>query len=110
VIDPIDEIELKGLRSGRDQFSRIKLAELTQMRPEESICIATELLLEAEQASALRWVLRGESVERAIAKVILDRESVANLRDRRRAEKDNRESLGMTADEIAEMKMHIERK
>jgi hypothetical protein len=108
MIDRIDELELASLRSGRDEYSRLKLSALMVLRPQEAVQIAEALPLPSEQASALRWVLRGESVERAIAKVILDRESIANLRDRRRAEKDSRESLGMTADEIAEMKMHIE--
>ncbi len=110
MIDPVDEIELKGLRSGHDEFSKLKLGKLTQMLPIEASQIAEQLPEEEEQASALRWVLRGESVERAVAKIILDRETTTRIRDRNRAKRESRESLGMTTDEIAEMKMYIERK
>lgn len=90
MIDPIDQLELAGLRSGRDEYSKMKLPALTKLKPVEAAQIAEELPVPADQA-ALRWVLRGQTVEKAVAKVILDREMVERLRDKRRTEKTIRE-------------------
>ncbi len=100
MLDRIDEIELADLRSGRDQYSKLNLPALSQLRPHEATEIAEALPLPVEQAAALRWVLRGLTVEKAIAKVNLDRQMVEAIRDKRRAKKELREALGLDAEEI----------
>lgn len=105
-MDKIDEIELKSLRPGRDQYSPLTLPELTALRPEEAKVIAEQLPDLADQRSALRLVLRGLSVEKAVVKINLDREMVVQLRNDRRSEKEIRESLGMTDDEFEKLKTY----
>ena len=107
MIDRIDELELSGMRPGRDQYSSMTHAELAALRPREAEEIIAQLHDSAEQRSALRFVLRGLDVERAVAKVALNRERARKIRDQRRSEKECRESLGMTPEEIAEMKMQM---
>jgi len=109
-LDLIDELELSGLRPGRDPYSRLTLAELTAQRPNEAVEIIAELSDPAEQRSALRFVLRGLTVEKAVAKVVLDREIVKRIRDQQRAEKELRESLGMTSEEFEQTKRYLKRK
>ena len=94
MIDRIDELDLGALRSGRDEYSILRLPALTALRPQEAVTIAEALPLEAEQAAALRWVLRGQTVEKAVAKVELDRAKVERIRNKRRAKKEQREILG----------------
>ncbi len=93
-MDRIDELELSGLRSGRDEFSKMNLPALILLRPQEAAQIAELLPTPAEQAAALRWVLRGLSEERAVAKVLVDRERDEKIRDERRKKKAIREILG----------------
>ena len=100
MIDRIDELELASLRSGRDEYTNLKLTALTQLKPKEAAQVAGELPLPSEQAAALRWVLRGLSVEEAVAKVILDQKMVKAIRDKRRFDKELIEGLGMDAEEI----------
>lgn len=104
MLDRIDEIELADLRSGRDEYSNLTLAALNALRPQEATEIAAVLSVPAEQAAAIRWVLRGQSVERAVAKVGLDRKKIESIRDKRRKRKELREALGMTDEEIEAMK------
>jgi len=100
MIDRIDELELADLRSGRDQYSNLNLPALTQLKPLEAAQIAEALPLEVEQAAALRWLLRGLNVERAVAKVVLNRKAVEAIRDKQRVTKDLRESVGITDEEL----------
>ncbi len=103
-MDRLDELELAALRPGRDQYSKLKLPDLTELRPQEAVQIAEQLPLEAEQAAALRWVLRGLSVEKAVAKVVLDRQMVEGIRDERRQRKQLRESLGLDDETLVQGK------
>jgi hypothetical protein len=104
MIDRIDELELAALRSGRDEYSHLKLPALTQLKPNEAAQIAEALPLRSEKAAALRWVMRGLSVEKAVAKVVLLREKVGAIRDKRRfqkeLQKELQEGLGLDAGEI----------
>ncbi len=94
MVDRIDELELIALRSGRDQYSNFKLPELKLLKPAESAEIIPSLEEPTEQAAAIRWVLRGQNVEKAVAKVILDRTMTTAIRDKRRKEKEIREIFG----------------
>jgi hypothetical protein len=100
MIDRIDELELASLRSGRDEYSKLKLPALTLMMPNEAAQVAEALPLPSEQAAALRWVMRGLSVEKAVAKVVLLREKVDAIRNKRRNTKELHESLGVTEEEM----------
>lgn len=94
MMDRIDTLELADRRSGRDEYSKMKLPALTVLRPLEAATIAAILSAPVEQAAAIRWVLRGLTVERAVAKVELDRTMVESIRNKRRAKKELREILG----------------
>ncbi len=109
-IDRIDELVLAALRSGRDEYSILKLSALTLMKPIESAQIAEILPEPSDQAAAIRWVMRGLSVEHAVAKVRLDHEMVEAIRDKRRSEKELQQSLDMSSEEIEEMKMYLKGK
>lgn len=67
--------ELAAMKSGRDQYSRLRLSELQdrvgQERSEEA---RVALGGSAAVASCLRWVLRGLSLDTAIRKVLADRQ------------------------------------
>lgn len=110
MIDRIDELELAALRSGRDEYSNLKLPALTQLKPIESAQIAEILPEPSDQAAAIRWVMRGLSVEHAVAKIRLDHEMVEAIRDKRRSEKELQESLDMSPEEIKEMKLYLKGK
>ncbi len=111
MIDRIDELEIAALRSGRDEYSKLKLQALTQLKPNEAAEIAEKLPLPSEQASPLaRWVMRGLSVEGAVAKVGLNQKRAESIRDKRRLEKELRQSLDMSPEEIEEMKMYLKGK
>ena len=69
-----------------------------KLRPTEAVQIAEQLPSATEQRSALRWVMRGLNVEEAVAKVELDRQTVKSIRDKRRANKELREGLGVNAE------------
>ena len=107
MLDPIEELDLKSLRSGNDQYSRLKLSELTALRPPEAVEIAAQLAEPEDQRFALKWVMRGLNVEMAVAKVGMNKKMETAIRDNRRAKKELREGLGMTDDEIAEMKSQL---
>ena len=100
MIDRIEELELASLRSGRDEYSKLKLPALTLMMPNEAAQVAEALPLPSEQAAALRWVMRGLSVEKAVAKVVLLRGKVEAIRNKRRNTKELHESLGVTEEEM----------
>jgi hypothetical protein len=110
MIDRIDELVLAALRSGRDEYSNLKLSALTLMKPIESAQIAEILPEPSDQAAAIRWVMRGLSVEHAVAKVRLDHKMVEAIRDKRRSEKELQQSLDMSSEEIEEMKMYLKGK
>jgi hypothetical protein len=110
MIDRIDELVLASLRSGRDKYSKLKLQGLTQLKPNEAAEIAEKLSLPSGQAEALRWVMRGLSVEWAVAKVGLNQKRAESIRDKRRSEKELQQSLDMSPEEIKEMKMYLKGK
>ncbi len=110
MLDPIEELELQSLRSGFDEYSNHKLSELTALRPQEAVEITAQLTDPEDQRLALKWVMRGLNVEMAVAKVGMNKKMETAIRDKRRAQKELRESLGMTDEEIAEMKHHLKGK
>ena len=66
--DRIDELEIEGEKSGRDEFSSLRLAALKDLFPKEFEQIAIRIAAPEDQAVALRWVGRKQSVELAIVK------------------------------------------
>lgn len=100
MLDRIDELELAGMRSGRDQYSKLNLDDLVTMMPKEAIQIVGILPLEEEQKSALRSVMCGLSVEKAVAKVELDRQMVKTIWEKRRFQKKLQEGLGVDAETV----------
>jgi hypothetical protein len=76
--------DFAAVKSGRDEFSamrKAKLVEAVATQDYETIC--TPLEKEKYQLSALRWMLRGLSVEKAIRKVEVDREIGHEIAERR---------------------------
>jgi hypothetical protein len=67
--------ELAAMKSGRDQYSRLRLPELQDRVGEERAEEARVALGgDAAVASCLRWVLRGLDLDTAIRKVRVDQE------------------------------------
>ena len=67
---PMEQLRFRdfmGLRSGWDEFSRMKLPELRRLAYSDEIESAIEG--NADRASAYRWVLRGLPLDKAIRKV-----------------------------------------
>lgn len=85
------------------------LEELTTLRPREAMEIVALVQDPADQRSALRFVLRGLTVEKAIAKIGQDNEMVQKIRDDRRSKKELQERLNLSSEEIDEMKRYITR-
>jgi hypothetical protein len=74
------------LRSGRDQFSSMKMDDLIANLDDDNSdvdAVMDGLDNEKMQASALRWILRGLPVQMAIRKVKTDAELAENARGRR---------------------------
>jgi len=92
--DRIDELEFEIKWSGRDEFSKLRLPALKQQLPKEFEEVAAKLTDPKEQAAALRWVLRGHSVEWAIGKVDYARKVVVRRRDKLRGKKEIKEIIG----------------
>ena len=88
-------------------FGISKLPEMTALRPQEAVEIATQLADPEEQRLALKWVMRGLNVEMAVAKVGMNKKMETAIRDKRRAKKELRESLGMTDEEIEALKKRL---
>jgi hypothetical protein len=65
------------LKAGRDAFSNLRLSELRRRVPEHDQVLH---LPENYQAVALRWVLRGLTIDKAIRKVETEREIGRNFR------------------------------
>lgn len=67
------------LKSGRDSFSRLKLAQLATMVSCSDVA-AVEAAFEhdRERASCYRWILRGLNQDKAVRKVKTDAEITAN--------------------------------
>jgi hypothetical protein len=79
------------LKSGRDRFSVLKLADLrAAVGDAQAEEVASRMAnhrdydRDAETAKVLRWVLRGLSVGMAVRKAAVDREVAANAVQRRR--------------------------
>lgn len=76
--------DFAAIKSGRDEFSAMqkpKLIEAVEAQDYENICQALDK--EKYQLSALRWMLRGLSVDKAIRKVEVDREIGHEVAERR---------------------------
>lgn len=93
-MDRIDELEVEIAKSGYDEWSKMHLPALNERLPRESMEIAAELPDTTEQAMALRWVLRGKSVEWAIAKVKYDSAKKDQFRQKGHDAKELREIIG----------------
>jgi len=82
---PIESLSFKEflqLKSGRDQFSKMTLADLKTAVP-HSDCdsVSREFAGDPKaEATCLRWVLRGLPAEKAIRKVKTDAEIAARAR------------------------------
>lgn len=72
-----------NLKSGRDVFSRYPLAKLRELVSVNALEEVRKLEHEREQASCLRWVLRGLDLDKAIRKVKTDAEVTAQTIARR---------------------------
>jgi hypothetical protein len=67
--------ELAAMKSGRDQFSRLRKPGLIEAVGDDAWThIASKFEKEKYQLSAARWLLRGLPIEKAIRKVEVDRE------------------------------------
>lgn len=86
---PCDRLTLKdflGVKSGRDEFSRMKGAKVIEsLMAEEWELIVAAFDKEKYQLSAARWRLRGLPLATAIRKVEVDREVGHNIAEKRRA-------------------------
>lgn len=87
---PMEQLGLDdfaAIKSGRDSFSAMRKAKLiaaVAAQDYERICQAFDK--EKYQLSALRWLLRGLFVDKAIRKVELDRENGHEISERRAVE------------------------
>lgn len=79
-----DKNKYKSVQSGRDQFSSRKLDSLKKERRIEAVEVCSRLSDAKAQASALRNVLRGKTVEWAIQKEIETQKESQGIRDKRR--------------------------
>lgn len=79
-----DRNQYRSVKSGRDKFSSIKLDDLKKERPVEAAEICGRLPDATDQASALRNVLRGRTVEWSIRKAIASKIESQNVRDKNR--------------------------
>jgi len=93
-LDRIDELELQDMWSGRDEFSKLSLSVLQQRLPKECGEIEQRLPIPSEQGAALRWVLRGLTVQRAVWKIVYNRTVVEKKRNERRKAKFIRDITG----------------
>jgi hypothetical protein len=84
---PPDRLKFKdfvGVKSGRDEFSRLRANKIMQMvGAEEWRKIVVAFDKKKYQLSAARWRLRGLPLETAIRKVEVDREVGHNVAQRR---------------------------
>ena len=80
---PMDRLsfgDFAKLKSGRDEFSKIKFGALfAQMNGDDRKMISDAIAREADQAKAMRWVLRGLTAEKAIRKVKTDLQITAKV-------------------------------
>jgi hypothetical protein len=86
---PLESLSFKDylkLKSGRDRFSKISLAELQSAVSETDwIAVTSAFADEKVQASCCRWILRGLDVEKAIRKVRADLEIAEKAISKRRS-------------------------
>jgi hypothetical protein len=84
---PMDALRFKhfvALKSGRDEFSRLRLSKLIELAGEDAAAIASEYIDDDKSiAACLRWVLRGLPVEKAVRKVKTDLEVAENAKGAR---------------------------
>jgi hypothetical protein len=79
-----DRKQFKSVQSGYDNFSRVKLDHLKDMLPVEAAEICSRLPDVSDQASALRNVLRGWTVEWSLRKAIASKIESQIARDKNR--------------------------
>lgn len=66
------DVRLKKLKSGIDEFSRMKVPDLKEkIAPEELAVIERRLKSEKSRLNAMRWAARGLPVDLAVRKVVL---------------------------------------
>jgi hypothetical protein len=76
--------DFAALKSGRDQYSSVKIDDLTQKCGEQTTQQITKELTDISmQLSAMRWNLRGLPVDMAIHKVKVDKEISKNAHNRK---------------------------
>lgn len=77
---------LPFLKAGRDEFSRMKAAEVQEsIAPSDRSKIQARIKKPENQIKAMRWHLRGLSITDAIEKIELDAEALTKLIDRKKA-------------------------
>lgn len=85
ISSPMESLSFKDflqLKSGRDQFSAVKLADLkTAVSHSDCDSVSCEFAGDPKaEATCLRWIMRGLPVEKAIRKVKTDAEIAAKAR------------------------------
>lgn len=85
---------MEKARAGHDAYSKMRLPELMELRPEEYRKISKVVSDPKEQAVALRWVLRGRTVAWAIVKVEVAREAKERFRPGNELSPEVREIIG----------------
>lgn len=86
---PIESLGFRDflqLKSGRDQFSKIKLADLkTAVSHSDCQTVSSEFADDPKaEATCLRWILRGLTATKAIRKIKTDAEIAAKARSNSR--------------------------
>ncbi len=89
---PTDRIpfgDFAKLKSGRDDYTNMRLPKLEEAVPESDLHTARNAFeKDADVARCLRWMLRGLPPDKAIRKVETDLEISDRIRERRRAERE----------------------
>lgn len=88
IVAPMETLSFKDfiqLKCGRDEFSRLKLADLkTAVSHPDCLAVVAEISDDSKaEASCLRWVLRGLPAEKAIRKIRTDLEVTSKVRSKR---------------------------
>jgi ribonuclease HI len=78
---PADQLRFRDyarLKSGRDRYSKLRLADLAEMVDAEARRLVEAEFGEQDQAKVYRWMLRGLPVAKAVSKVQVDLEIAEN--------------------------------
>ncbi len=94
MLDRIDELDIEIAKSGHDEFSRLRLSTLKERLPKEFEEVAAQISDPDGQAIALRWLLRGKTVEWAVGRVNYVRARDSHFQEEGHKTKANREITG----------------